>query len=657
MLKNNLFLKIIAGFFSFLLLLIILYFSLRGLVLQKLIEKAQAKFSNSYQMRLDVARADFSGLDAVVIQGMQLSAPGMEPLLVADSIYSRVSILPLLRRNIRIEDIAVYKARLTLIKNDSTSNFQTFFNQKDDSPADTTNLSTLHYGEVLDKLINAVFDRVPKSIRLHQVVADVRYKGDNLLFEMDSVLVQDNRLSASVLVSEASESQLLRADGKIYKKDRKANIKIYSDKQEQVMIPFLQSAYATVLGFDTLQLDLQDNNLQDGILKLNGFASVSNLLVYNEKLARDSVYVRDGSAQFNFNIGKSDFELDSTSSVKVNQVQLKPYFYFKRGLDQEAIFSILPSKFAAQDFFNSLPEGLFQTYAGIKATGELTYKLDFRIKFDEPDSLVFNSALSKKDFEIQSYGAVDYRKIRGPFVHNVIEHDRVLRTIVVGPNNPSFTSINNISPYLIHAVMNAEDGNFYGHRGFNEAAFRASIVTNFKEERFVRGGSTITMQLVKNVYLTRDKTISRKLEEALIVWLLENQKLVNKTRMLEVYFNIIEWGPNVYGIHEAAQFYFNKHPAALTLAESIFLASIVPRPKAFRYSFDTSGNLRRHLQGYYNLLSGIILRRGLISEEERSGLEAKVELAGRARDLIVVSDPADTLLVEPDFDLQVDFID
>jgi membrane peptidoglycan carboxypeptidase len=91
-----------------------------------------------------------------------------------------------------------------------------------------------------------------------------------------------------------------------------------------------------------------------------------------------------------------------------------------------------------------------------------------------------------------------------------------------------------MSPYLPQAVLQAEDPFFMHHRGFLQESFRESIAKNYKEHRFARGGSTISMQLVKNVYLSRDKTISRKAEEALIVYLIENLGLVPKERMLEV---------------------------------------------------------------------------------------------------------------------------
>lgn len=123
------------------------------------------------------------------------------------------------------------------------------------------------------------------------------------------------------------------------------------------------------------------------------------------------------------------------------------------------------------------------------------------------------------------------------------------------------------------------------------------MVYDLKERRFARGGSTISMQLVKNVFLNRRKNIARKLEEALIVWLIEQNRLTSKERMFEVYLNIAEWGPGVYGLLEASEFYFGKRPSQLTLEECIYLASIIPKPKHYRSSFEANGRVERKSGG------------------------------------------------------------
>ena len=118
------------------------------------------------------------------------------------------------------------------------------------------------------------------------------------------------------------------------------------------------------------------------------------------------------------------------------------------------------------------------------------------------------------------------------------------------------------------------------------------------------------MQLVKNVFLNRQKNLARKAEEILIVWIMEHTGVSSKSRMFEVYLNLIEWGRNIYGIGEASNYYFGKHPSQLDVGESIFLASIVPRPKSAMYFFEADGTLRSSLRGYFRLIGGLMARRG-----------------------------------------------
>jgi membrane peptidoglycan carboxypeptidase len=146
------------------------------------------------------------------------------------------------------------------------------------------------------------------------------------------------------------------------------------------------------------------------------------------------------------------------------------------------------------------------------------------------------------------------------------------------------------------------------------------------------------MQLVKNVFLSRDKTISRKVEEALIVYLIENLALVSKERLLEIYLNVIEWGPNVYGIHEAARFYFNKKPSELNLQESIFLAGIIPNPKFFKYQFDKAGKLKPQMGGYFRILTERMASKGWIATGDTFSVLSDLKLKGAALKFILPND-------------------
>lgn len=130
---------------------------------------------------------------------------------------------------------------------------------------------------------------------------------------------------------------------------------------------------------------------------------------------------------------------------------------------------------------------------------------------------------------------------------------------------------------LINAVIVAEDGRFWSHSGFDWFEFRESVERNLKEGKAVRGASTITQQLVKNLFLSPSKNPVRKLREWALTWWME--RTLSKRRILELYLNVIEWGPGIYGAQAASEFYFHKNVSELTREEAVRLAAVIPNPR------------------------------------------------------------------------------
>lgn len=133
---------------------------------------------------------------------------------------------------------------------------------------------------------------------------------------------------------------------------------------------------------------------------------------------------------------------------------------------------------------------------------------------------------------------------------------------------------------LVNAVVVAEDGTFWSHSGFDWFEFKESVERNLKEGRAARGASTITQQLVKNLYLSSSKNPVRKLREWVLTWWMEQR--LSKSRILELYLNVIEWGPGVYGAEAASETYFQKDVSDLTREEAVRLAAIIPSPRVHR---------------------------------------------------------------------------
>ncbi|MDO8438325.1 MAG: monofunctional biosynthetic peptidoglycan transglycosylase [Nitrosomonadaceae bacterium] len=148
-----------------------------------------------------------------------------------------------------------------------------------------------------------------------------------------------------------------------------------------------------------------------------------------------------------------------------------------------------------------------------------------------------------------------------------------------------------ISPHLKRAIIAAEDGKFLQHEGFDFEAIQEAYEKNLEKGKFVRGGSTISQQLVKNLFLSGKKTPWRKIEEAIITLMLEN--VMSKRRILEIYLNKIEWGNGVFGAEAASRHYYGVSASALTAKQAARLAAMVPNPRFYDLNRNTPWLLKK----------------------------------------------------------------
>ena len=141
-----------------------------------------------------------------------------------------------------------------------------------------------------------------------------------------------------------------------------------------------------------------------------------------------------------------------------------------------------------------------------------------------------------------------------------------------------------IPKLLRETVRVTEDASFYQHKGVDFAELKEALKKNWKKGEYVRGASTITQQLAKNLYLSTDKSILRKIKELLIAISLERH--LSKDRIFNIYLNVIEWGPGIFGVEAASQNYFNKSVGQLSLEEMVRLVAVIPQPLKINPSED-----------------------------------------------------------------------
>jgi hypothetical protein len=284
---------------------------------------------------------------------------------------------------------------------------------------------------------------------------------------------------------------------------------------------------------------------------------------------------------------------------------------------------------SCQALVTSVPDALLPALAGTEMAG--TFAAHGQVEFDTRalDQLVLNYDAQDLCRLVHVPPPLARARFQHSFVHQVYRPDGTIEDSTTGPGTDAWTPIEDISPYMQVAVMTTEDAGFLSHHGFNRASIRASVIANLKARRFVRGASTITMQLAKNLFLVRDKTISRKLEEVILTDYLE--QTFSKRELMELYLNVIEFGPAIYGVGAAADYYFGRTPAELNLSECLFLASLLPAPVRYGAMRD-AGEVPEGWMRTIHALLATAHRNGRITDAELAEAEKEPVVFWRGGD-------------------------
>jgi penicillin-binding protein 1A len=168
---------------------------------------------------------------------------------------------------------------------------------------------------------------------------------------------------------------------------------------------------------------------------------------------------------------------------------------------------------------------------------------------------------------------------RPPAAAEILDRDGNVLTEYYDRKLRIWVPVSSLPDIVVQAVVTAEDDTFFEHKGVNYKAVWDALVLDVQKRRFARGGSTITQQMIKNVFLSRKKTISRKLREYVLARRAED--VLSKRQILDIYINEVEWGDNIYGIEAASRFYLDKHADELSVGEAALLAGMLPNPRYY----------------------------------------------------------------------------
>ncbi|MEZ4286935.1 MAG: biosynthetic peptidoglycan transglycosylase [Polyangiales bacterium] len=319
-------------------------------------------------------------------------------------------------------------------------------------------------------------------------------------------------------------------------------------------VPWYHPAESQLSG--SLQLDPAPNNA----IQVRGQLTLKDASFFHERIAPNPIRHVNASitgegywqpSERSLQIRKANLRLnDVNASVQGTLEKTEEHYR----IDLQAAVPVA----SCQDVIEAIPADLLGDASGFLLTGTWSASGELRIDSRDFDATVFEIAADDNCSFVRGPEIASLARFEQPFVHRVVESDDSTFEMTTGPGTANWVSIGQVSPFIVQAVISHEDGAFYRHHGFAPWAMRDALVRNLKAGRFVLGASTISMQLTKNLFLYRDKTLSRKAKEIVLTWWLE--KRLSKDKILELYLNVIEYGPKLYGVRPAMMRYFGRSP-------------------------------------------------------------------------------------------------
>jgi hypothetical protein len=350
----------------------------------------------------------------------------------------------------------------------------------------------------------------------------------------------------------------------------------------------------------------------------NGFFDIKSI-EFDHKILSDQPIKLPLTLNMDFYVSEdlSNFDVKYLS-VKSGPIELAYIGTVKKSKLSKVIDgNIILSHISCSNLFSSLPDNVAGIMAGSNVSGVVLALLAIKYDFEAPEKSNSKLYLQNTCKFLDVPETLNISKFRKPFKHRIYTSTNELKEITVGPTTRNWVPSGFVSPFVEFALLIREDPGFRSHRGILIEALDNSIRDNLKTGQFLRGGSTITMQLVRNLWLNRKKNLVRKFQEIMLATYLE--QYMSKEEILELYLNVIEYGPDIYGIGPASEYYFKTKPEFLTLSQSVFLVSILSNPKKPR--FTSNGPLHPGHLSTIRLLMRMMYERKFLNEEQfRQGL-------------------------------------
>ncbi|MBO4734811.1 MAG: transglycosylase domain-containing protein, partial [Paludibacteraceae bacterium] len=478
-------------------------------IMKKVLDKELGDVRDKYGVQVKYEGLKFNDLSSMTFNGISLYKVDADKnitdtIATVDSLTATAQLRSLMKKKLKL-------VSLRIVGVDVAYKMKSHRSDADSVEVEADNVEQGSKKNIYEKFNQATglfFRMMPERFSLTDFNLSVESDSFYAKIAVPRFQIKDDKFESDVICQEMThEIQNLSLTGTYQRNDQTITADIQSNSDTaRVIVPFIEYKYGAKIAANIFFVKVSvDADESAGLFKIRGNASAEYLSIYHERLSAQTLNCGSPSSDFLLNIDKNSIELDSSTVVRLEKLEFSPYVKLDKGDNFGLTIKLNKDRFPADNLFSSIPRGLMPSLEGIKVEGDIDYHLLFSFDMDNIDSLQFASSMKKyPGFKITKFGNVDLRKMQDTFTYLAYDQNVLQRKILVSETNPNYRKLDDISVYLRNAVLFSEDPSFFRHRGFLESALRESMIKNIKEKRFARGGSTISMQLVKNVFLNRE---------------------------------------------------------------------------------------------------------------------------------------------------------
>lgn len=589
------------------------------------IAKVEQEKNCSIQLeKLKIAKFSILGNFDIKMDAIKVSDKNAKEafLNVTDSKF-KIQVWKGFHRTLILKGLEAEKVQVHVVKQGNYCNYHFLKSKK------TNKSKERNYKEMVASLLGKLGDYCPTKMKVDHVSVQTDLDSVRVRYDLADMNIQNGRFRSMAQVHQSGqpvEHWQLSGDFDKKKKLYEGTMVCQDGKQAKGSIPFLRAFEQLDMQFHEAQGKLVVLKESQKLIQCQLVGNIHNLQCNHHYIADVPVLIDSVGGNLQLSIAPKSVVVDSTSTLMLNRAVLHPYLCFKNDKSKHVVFKINEKDRDAAPLVASLPSDLFQVMPHLKMKGKMDFNCLLDCDFGQLDSLKFDFNMVNRQRSLQIVeGLGEITRFNEPFEYTFYDHGEPIRTVWVGADNPYFCSSAAIPELLKQSILASEDGAFFVHNGFCKSAMQRALIDDIKAGKMRRGGSTITMQLVKNLFLSRKKVLTRKFEEMMLVWMIEDQHLISKDRMFEIYVNIIEWAPGVIGIGEASQFYFHKRPSELTMPECLYLASLIRAPKHYASTLNPDGTLTDVKRSELEFVADRMVTREFMTETQRANFDSNVK--------------------------------